>query len=91
MLRKFIVIFLCLTISTLSLSARSETQPLSSEAGPTVQHLFIDPPVQNIVVLCDQEDFKKEAAEFRDFRIKYGLFWSGIISVLIYYAYTRTH
>ena len=69
----------------------SKGQPTSESEQKIVQHLYLDQSVENIIILCDKSDFKKEVDEFRDFRCKYGLFWTGIITGLTIYAYTRSH
>lgn len=66
------------------------TCALAIEPSPApVQQLYLDDHTRTVVLLVKADDLKKEAAEFKDFRQKYALLWTGIIAALAAYAYTR--
>lgn len=62
---------------------------LPAFAAEPVRHLYLDNSVRTVVLLADQKELKKEAAEFRDFRFQYATFWTVIICALAAYAYFR--
>jgi hypothetical protein len=69
----------------------SSVSPEASAPSAEAQHIYLDNTTDKIILLCDKNDFKKEADEFRDFRTKYGILWTGLIAALTIYAYTRNH
>ena len=89
MIRKIAIILIVLMASQV-LPAYGETSLSTAEATAEVQQIYIKEPTENIILLCDKKDFKVEAQEFKDFRGKYALLWTGIICVLVGYAYFKT-
>ncbi len=91
MLNKFLSVLLIALMIGNNIPCFAST--ITSEEGTSqqVKHVYIDEGVTNVVLLSKKYDFKKEEEQFRDFRIKYAWFWTGIIAGLVYYSYSRVH
>ncbi|HTY13292.1 MAG TPA: hypothetical protein VMD02_03785 [Candidatus Omnitrophota bacterium] len=58
-------------------------------AAEPVQHLYLDNSVRTVILTADRKDLRPEAAEFRDFRNQYAIFWTAVIITLVAYGYSR--
>ena len=73
------------------LSAMAEESLNSTTEATAIQRLYVEEGVENVVLICDRSDldFHEETAEFKAFRLQYGLLWTGIIVGLYIYSYSR--